>query len=70
MENDKINDKINDLVEQILKLIAENKYITISELSIETQKSEPTHRHLDRLTKLSFIRRGGSREFGYWEKIK
>ena len=69
--NDKIDDKINDLDNQILKLIAENKYITIPELSKETQKSEPTiHRHLDSLTKLSIIRRVGSRKSGYWEKIK
>jgi hypothetical protein len=37
LANDKINDKIKDLDNQILKLIAENKYITIPKLSKETK---------------------------------
>ncbi len=69
--NDKINDKINDLERQIVKLIIENKYITIAELSKEIEKSEPTvHGHLDNLMKSGLIKRVGSRKTGYWEYLK
>ena len=70
LTNDKINDKINDLDREITKLITENKYITIPELSEITTKSNPTiHRHLENLLKLGIIRRVGSRKTGYWEII-
>ena len=69
--NDRINDRINDLDEQIKKLIIENKYITISELSDITIKSVPTiNRHLNNLLKSKVIRRVGSRKTGYWEVLK
>ncbi len=61
------NDKINDLERQIVKLIIENKYITIAKLSKEIEKkSEPTvHGHLDNLMKSGLIKRVGSRKTGY-----
>jgi len=69
--NDKINDKIKILDREIIKLIAQNKYITIVEISKETKKSEPTvHRHLDNLMNSGIIRRVGSRKNGYWELLK
>ena len=69
--NDRINDRINNLDEQIKKLIIENKYITIPELSNLTEKSEPTiNRHLNNLLKSKVIRRVGSRKTGYWEVLK
>lgn len=49
-------------------MITDNKYITIPELSKETNKSEHTiHRHLDILVKNRSIKRVGSRKTGYWE---
>ena len=69
--NDRINDRINDIDEQIKKLIVENKYITIPELSVLIKKSESTiHRRLNNLLKSKVIRRVGSRKTGYWEVLK
>lgn len=66
--NDKINDRINDLDKTILSIIKDNKYSTIPEIAIKTNKSEPTiHRHLDMLVKKGLILRIGSRKNGYWE---
>ena len=45
-----------------------NKYITIPELAIKVNKSEPTiHRHIDVLVSKGYIKRVGSRKIGYWE---
>ena len=70
-QNDKINDKINELDKQIINLLKDNKYLNISELSKETNKSEPTiHRHLDKLCSLNYLKRTGSRKTGFWEVLK
>lgn len=70
-QNEKINDKIDPIDRSIMKIILENKYITIPELASLIKKSEPTiHRHLDHLSELNMIRRVGSRKTGYWEVIK
>lgn len=66
--NDIINDRINELDNTILKLIASNKYITTSEVSLSTNKSIATiQRHFESLMKKGFIQRIGSRKSGYWE---
>jgi len=72
--NDKINDKINAktgrLDTQIVDAIKDNKYVTISELSSMTDKSEATiYRHLDALSKSGKVKRVGSRKAGYWRLI-
>ena len=69
--NDKINDKINIVDESIINEIFKNKYITIPELAIKINKSEPTiHRHIDVLVSKGYIKRVGSRKTGYWEIVK
>ncbi|MBQ2472102.1 MAG: winged helix-turn-helix domain-containing protein [Acholeplasmatales bacterium] len=68
IENDKINDKINIVDKSIINEIFKNKYITIPELAIKINKSEPTiHRHIDVLVSKGYIKRVGSRKTGYWE---
>ena len=68
--NDKINDKIKDLDTEILKLLADNCYMTIPELAKSVSKSEPTiYRHLDAIIKAKKIERVGSRKNGYWRVI-
>ena len=65
------NDKINKLNGQTISLLKDNKYLNISELSKETNKSEPTiHRHLDKLCSLNYLKRTGSRKTGFWEVLK
>ena len=69
--NDKIDDKIDDLDNNIIRKIKNNKYITIPELALELNKSEPTiHRHLDKMMKNKIIERIGSRKTGYWNIIE
>ena len=63
-----INDKINEIDKKIIIEINNNKYLTIPELSIKIEKSEPTiHRHIDTLVSKGIIKRVGSRKTGYWE---
>ena len=62
-----LNDKINNIDKLIINEIYKNKYITIPELAIKINKSEPTiHRHIDSLVSKGYIRRVGSRKTGYW----
>ena len=52
----------------IINEMFKNKYITIPELAIKVNKSEPTiHRHIDVLVSKGYIKRVGSRKIGYWE---
>ena len=68
--NDKINDKINELDQEIIKIIKENKYVTIPQIAERTNKSQPTiSRHMNMLVKNSIIKRIGSRKNGYWEYL-
>ena len=68
--NDKINDKINELDQEIIKIIKENKYVTIPQIAERTNKSQPTiSRHMNMLVKNSIIKRIGSRKSGYWEYL-
>ena len=69
--NDKINDKINDLDNEIIKCISSNKYITIPEISIKLNKSQPTvYRHITQLINSKILKRIGPRKNGYWEVIQ
>ncbi len=66
--NDKINDKMNETDRKIVDTIKFNKYITISELAKEVDKSEPTvYRHIESLMKDNILSRVGSRKNGYWK---
>ncbi len=66
--NDKINDKMNETDRKIVDTIKFNKYITISELVKEVNKSEPTvYRHIESLMKDNILSRVGSRKNGYWK---
>ena len=76
--HDAINDRIKtnqfvrlaELDEKLLRLIADNSYITISELARKTDKSEPTvYRHLERLMTSGKLERVGSRKNGYWSLL-
>lgn len=43
------------------------KYITIPDISLAVNKSEPTvYRHISNLVKAGLVRRIGSRKSGYW----
>ena len=66
--NDRLNDRLNELDNTILKLIASNKYITTSEVSLTTNKSIATiQRHFASLMNKGLLKRIGSRKSGYWE---
>lgn len=69
--NDRKNDKINSLDRAILKMLEENAYMTIPDLSEKVQKSEATvHRHLNALVDKRIIERIGSRKTGYWKVVE
>lgn len=52
----------------ILELIRKNKFITITEMTEKTGKSEPTiYRHITSLISKGLLQRVGSRKAGYWE---
>ncbi len=65
------NDKINAIDDAIIECIKSNKYITIPELSVKINKSNPTiYRHIDELVSKNIIKHIGSRKTGYWELIE
>ena len=62
---------INDLDNEIIKCISSNKYITIPEISIKLNKSQPTvYRHITQLINSKILKRIGPRKNGYWEVIQ
>lgn len=68
MDQQLTNDKISNLDLDIINTIKNNKYITIPEIAMQVEKSEPTiHRHLDILSRTGKLKRVGSRKTGYWE---
>ena len=68
--NDEINDEIITLDEKIIKLLTDNAYLTIPELSMRVSKSEATvYRHINNMISNNRLERIGSRKNGYW-KVK
>jgi len=68
--SDKINGTENHLDNEIIKVLIDNKYVTIFEIAEATGKSVATiHRHLNALVKSGKVRRVGSRKTGYWDVI-
>lgn len=68
--NDRINDKINSIDRTIIFSMEKNKYITIPDISLAVNKSEPTvYRHISNLVKAGLVRRIGSRKSGHWSVV-
>jgi len=70
ISSDKKDDTENSLDTEIINIIIENKYVTISEMAEITKKSVATiYRHLNEMMKSDKLRRVGSRKTGYWDVI-
>ena len=64
----KVTNKTEDL---ILELIRDNPNITIAQLMIKTNLSEPgVKKNLKKLKEKNMIRRVGANKDGYWEIIE
>lgn len=68
IKKEKNIEKANTIDDKIIECIRDNKYITIPEISLKVNKSEPTiYRHIEKLASNNLIKRVGSRKNGYWK---
>jgi predicted HTH transcriptional regulator len=68
--NDTVNDTVNETVNEIIKIISQNKNVSIKSIVKETGKSRATiTRIIKELKESKKLKRVGSDKTGYWELL-